>query len=104
MIACESGHKFHVRVCHLAKEPDRLLPFATARDVAVIAAPEGEDGKQVSAVTVIAPQPAPRQIIGAREINERRGAKLRVLTEKACDLERVKIADYAKAAAPRVAV
>src|SRR6266404_6984624 len=55
-------------------------------------------------IVVIVPQPAPGLIISTRQLLEWCRTKLRVAREKANDLERVFITDYAHAATPRVAV
>ncbi len=93
-----------MRERRLAEEARRLLPLALARDVGVVAAPVGEDREQVRLVLVVVAQPAPRLIVGARKLGERRGPELGVAREEGHDLHRVHVADRAEAAAPRVAV
>src|SRR6266705_6791572 len=55
-------------------------------------------------IVVVMPQPAPGLIISTRQVFEWRRTKLRVAREKANDLERVFITNYAHAATPRVAI
>src|SRR5205085_2354480 len=88
----------------LAEEAGRLLPLAFARDVSIVAAPEGEDRQDVRLVVVIMAQPAPRLIVRARQLRERRGAKLWMAREEADDLQSVFITDDAETAPPRIAV
>ena len=56
------------------------------------------------ALVVITSKPAPRLIVRARQVVERRGTKLGVSREEGDNLKRVLVRDDAEASAPRVAV
>src|ERR1700686_2837328 len=83
VFAVQRFHESSLSQRAFAKEIYRLLPFAFARDVGVVAAAKGEDGNQVSLIAIVVTQPTPGLIIRSRKLCQGRGPKLGVLREEA---------------------
>src|SRR6476620_577685 len=87
-----------------AENADGLLPFTLARDVAVIAAAKSKDRKAMVLVVVVVSNPTPGLIVSSGQLIQRRGAKLRMLRQKADNLHGVGIADQTDTSSPGITI
>ena len=100
----KSAHESRLCQRTLAEKVYRLLPFAFACDVCIIAAAKRKDRQRVTLVVIVMAQPAPGLIVSAGKLFERCRPKLRMRPEEADDFHRVHVADDTHAAAPRVTI
>src|SRR5437016_3532633 len=100
----KSAHESRLCQRTLAEKVYRLLPFAFACDVCIIAAAKRKDRQRVTLVVIVMAQPAPGLIVSAGKLFERCRPKLRMRPEEADDFHRVHVADGTRAAAPRVTI
>src|SRR2546427_1375263 len=77
----KSAYESRLGQCTLAEKVYRLLPFAFACDVCIIAAAKRKDRKRMGFVVIVVSQPMPRLIVSTRELVQWRGSKLRMRPE-----------------------
>src|SRR6266566_3309838 len=103
-LAFERVHQSQVRIGNFAEEPCCLLPLAFTRYVGVITTSKSENRKQMGLIAIIIAQVAPGLKVVGGNIGKRCRPKLRMISEKTCNLGCIEITDNALAAAPVIAV